>query len=73
MKVSEGLWLMNKAATVQLEHFSKSNALSWALTNGLFAMPVIYSDKEFDPAYLREIGPMMAVATGLALRRVGDK
>jgi hypothetical protein len=48
MKVSEGLWLMNKAATLQLEHFSKSNALSWALTNGLFAMPVIYSDKEFE-------------------------
>jgi type IV pilus assembly protein PilM len=34
---------------------------------------ITYSDKEFDPAYLREIGPLMAVATGLALRRVGDK
>lgn len=48
MRVPEGLWLMNKAATLQLEHFSKSNALSWALTNGLFAMPVIYSDREFE-------------------------
>jgi hypothetical protein len=47
MKVSEGLWLMNKAALLQLEHFNKSNALSWALTMGLFASPVIYSDKEW--------------------------
>jgi len=47
MKVSEGLWLMNKAALLQLEHFNKSNALSWALTMGLFAMPVVYSDREF--------------------------
>jgi hypothetical protein len=47
MKVTEGLWLMNKAALLQLEHFNKSNALSWALTMGLFAMPVVYSDNEF--------------------------
>ena len=45
LKVSEGLWLMNKAALLQLEHFNKSNALSWALTMGLFAMPVVYSDR----------------------------
>ncbi len=45
MRVSEGLWLMNKAALLQLEHFNKSNALSWALTMGLFAMPVVYSDR----------------------------
>jgi len=48
MKVSGGLWLMNKAALLQLEHFNKSNALSWALTMGLFASPVIYSDKEWN-------------------------
>jgi hypothetical protein len=48
LKVSEGLWLMNKAALLQLEHFNKSNALSWALTMGLFAMPVVYSDKQWD-------------------------
>jgi len=47
MKVSEGLWLMNKSASLQLEHFNKSNALSWALTMGLFASPVVYSDREF--------------------------
>ncbi|MEJ7606969.1 MAG: hypothetical protein WKF37_12065 [Bryobacteraceae bacterium] len=47
MKLSEGLWLMNKAGLVQLEHFNKSNALSWALSMGLFAAPVIYSDREW--------------------------
>jgi hypothetical protein len=47
IKVSDGLWLMNKAASLQLEHFNKSNALSWALTMGLFASPVVYSDREW--------------------------
>ncbi len=47
VKVSEGLWLMNKSASLQLEHFNKSNALAWALTMGLFAMPVVYSDRDF--------------------------
>jgi hypothetical protein len=45
LQVSEGLWLMNKAALLQLEHFNKSNALGWALTMGLFAMPVVYSER----------------------------
>jgi hypothetical protein len=48
MRVSEGLWLMNKAALVQLEHFNKANALSWAITMGLFAMPVIYSERPWN-------------------------
>ena len=47
LRISEGLWLMNKAALLQLEHFNKSNALSWALTMGLFAIPVIYSEREW--------------------------
>jgi hypothetical protein len=47
LKVTEGLWLMNKAALLQLEHFNKSNALGWALTMGLFAMPVVYSNREW--------------------------
>jgi hypothetical protein len=42
LQVTEGLWLMNKAALLQLEHFNKSNALSWALTMGLFASPVVF-------------------------------
>ena len=48
VRVPEGLWLMNKAGLLQLEHFNKSNALGWALTMGLFATPVIYSDREWD-------------------------
>ncbi|MCS7024732.1 MAG: hypothetical protein NZV14_08010 [Bryobacteraceae bacterium] len=47
LKLSEGLWLMHKACHLQLEHFNKSNALSWALTMGLFAMPVVYSDRDW--------------------------
>ena len=48
LRITEGLWLTNKIALLQLEHFNKSNALGWALTMGLFAMPVIYSDREFN-------------------------
>lgn len=59
--VSQGMWMMNKAALLQLEHFNKSNALSWALTMGLFAMPVVYSDKKFDQmvgeSYFLQLGP----------------
>ena len=61
LEVSEGLWLMNKAAHLQLEHFNKSNALSWAITMGLFAMPVIYSDREWNQivgeSYFIQLGP----------------
>jgi hypothetical protein len=47
LSVNEGLWLMNKVSSLQLEHFNKSNALAWALTMGLFAVPVVFSDREF--------------------------
>jgi hypothetical protein len=61
LRVSEGLWLTNKIALLQLEHFNKSNALGWALTMGLFAMPVIYSDREFTQvtgeSYYIQLGP----------------
>ena len=60
MHVSDGLWLMNKSALLQLEHFNKSNALAWALTMGLFAMPVVYSDREWKQivgeAYYLQLG-----------------
>jgi hypothetical protein len=60
-RVTEGLWLMNKAALLQLEHFNKSNALSWALSMGLFAAPVVYSDKELNQvvgeSYYIQLGP----------------
>jgi hypothetical protein len=61
MRVSDGLWLMNKAALLQVEHFNKSNALSWALTMGLFATPVVYSDREWTQiageSYYIQLGP----------------
>ena len=61
LRVSEGLWLTNKIALLQLEHFNKSNALGWALTMGLFAMPVIYSEREFNQitgeSYYIQLGP----------------
>jgi type IV pilus assembly protein PilM len=31
------------------------------------------NEKNFDPEYLQEIGPLVAVAAGLAMRRLGDK
>jgi len=61
MKVTDGLWLLNKSALLQLEHFNKSNALSWALTMGLFATPVVYSDREWNQvigeSYYIQLGP----------------
>ncbi|HXE13030.1 MAG TPA: hypothetical protein VN633_12970 [Bryobacteraceae bacterium] len=61
MRVSHGLWLMNKAGSLQLEHFNKSNALSWAITMGLFAMPVIYSERNWNQivgeSYYIQLGP----------------
>jgi len=61
LRLPEGLWLMNKAAMLQLEHFNKSNALAWAIHMGLFAMPVVYSDKEWDSmvgeSYYVQMGP----------------
>jgi len=61
LELQEGLWLMNKAGLLQLEHFNKSNALSWALTMGLFAMPVVYSERKFTEilgeSYYIQLGP----------------
>jgi len=61
MQMPEGLWMLNRAASLQLEHFNKSNALSWALTMGLFAMPVVYSDREWNQmvgeSYYIQLGP----------------
>jgi len=45
--LSDGLWLMNKAAHLQLEHFNKSNALSWSLGMALYATPVVYSKRDW--------------------------
>ena len=61
LAISDGLWLLNKAGSLQLEHFNKSNALGWALTMGLFAMPVIYSERSWNQvvgeSYYIQLGP----------------
>lgn len=61
LALSDGLWLMNKAGLLQLEHLNKSNALGWALTMGLFAMPVVYSERDWDQmvgeSYYIQLGP----------------
>ena len=61
LRVSDGLWLANKATLLQQEHFNKSNALSWALHMGLFAMPVVYSEREWHQivgeSYYIQLGP----------------
>jgi hypothetical protein len=61
LHIPEGLWMLNRAGSLQLEHFNKSNALSWALTMGLFAMPVVYSDREWSQmvgeSYYIQLGP----------------
>lgn len=61
LDMQEGLWLLNKAGSLQLEHFNKSNALAWALTMGLFAMPVIYSERQWNQivgeSYYIQLGP----------------
>ena len=52
---------MNKAALLQVEHFNKSNGLAWALAMGLFASPIIYSDREWNQivgeSYFIQLGP----------------
>lgn len=61
LRIPEGLWMLNRAGSLQLEHFNKSNALSWALTMGLFAMPVVYSERDWSQmvgeSYYIQLGP----------------
>lgn len=61
LRVTDGLWLMNKAGLLQLEHFNKSNALAWAITMGLFATPVVYSERDWNQivgeSYYIQLGP----------------
>ena len=61
LRMPEGLWMLNRAGSLQMEHFNKSNALAWALTMGLFAMPVVYSDREWTQmvgeSYYIQLGP----------------
>jgi type IV pilus assembly protein PilM len=34
---------------------------------------ITYNPREFDPDYIKEIGPQAAIAVGLAVRKVGDR
>ncbi len=60
--------LMNKAGQVQWEHFNKSNALAWALTMGLFATPVVYSERTWNQIVGESIHP---TGTERQIRLVG--
>lgn len=61
LEAPEGMRLMERAADLQVEHFNKSNALSWALAMGLYASPVVYSDREWNQivgdSYYIQLGP----------------
>jgi type IV pilus assembly protein PilM len=53
------------------ESLSQRLGLPVELLNPL--QKISFSEKEFDPEYLQEIAPLVAVAAGLAMRRLGDK
>jgi len=53
------------------ESLSQRLGLPVELLNPL--QKISFSEKEFDPEYLQEIAPLIAVAAGLAMRRLGDK
>jgi hypothetical protein len=61
LRIPEGLWMLNRSGSLQLEHFNKSNALSWAMTMGLFSMPVVYSERDWSQmigeSYYIQMGP----------------
>ncbi len=61
LALNSGLWLADRAGMLVFEHFQKSNALAWAIHMGLFAMPVIFSDREWNQimgeAYYLQLGP----------------
>ncbi len=64
LKVSErALWLANKTALLQLEHFNNvERALGWALTMGLFppcplSIPTKSSTKSPAESYYIQLGP----------------
>ena len=71
-----------KIATVFLSGGGAKTAQLAETVEGKLGIPVAMldplrriaaSEKEFDPDYLQEIGPLVTVALGLATRRVGDK
>lgn len=61
LRLHGGLWLMNRAAMLQVEHLGKSNSLAWALSQGLYAMPVVYTERDWNQivgeSYYIQLGP----------------
>ncbi|WP_437489439.1 DUF4055 domain-containing protein [Sorangium sp. So ce1014] len=50
MRLPEGLWLMNRAADAQIEHFRLSAAMGWAIKRTCYPMAVFKAkDKESPP------------------------
>ena len=54
-----------------LEAVNQKLGLPVEIINPFFKIK--FDEKEFDRAYLKEIGPLVTVAMGLATRRLGDK
>jgi hypothetical protein len=50
LRLPEGLWLLNRAADAQVEHFRLSAALSWAIKRACYPMAVFHAaDQEAAP------------------------
>jgi type IV pilus assembly protein PilM len=71
-KISK-IYLSGGGAKISMlsESLSQRLGLPVELLNPL--QKISFSEKEFDPDYLQEIAPLVAVAAGLAMRRLGDK
>lgn len=64
MCVQEGLWLMNRLYSPQLEQFRSRNALSWSLNRSCYAMRILKLEKPLDEGELPTHGPAHAVTIG---------
>jgi len=48
LRLPPGLWLLNRAADAQVEHFRLANALSWSIKRSAYPMAVFRSKAEAD-------------------------
>lgn len=48
IELPEGLWLLNRAADAQIEHFRLSSGLGWAIRRSCYAMPVFKMGNDGD-------------------------
>lgn len=49
MRLPEGLWLLNRTADAQIEHFRLSAALSWAIKRACYPMAIFKSEDRDKP------------------------